>query len=389
MEATDSHQKNAAATSRGPREVGNAATQTSVPTMKAVRFHGKEDLRFESIPEPKCGAGQVKVKPAWCGICGSDLHEYMGGPSLCPTTPHPITGEQVPLTFGHEFSGVIEEIGEGVSDKFAVGDRVCIQPIIYDGECGACKDGYINCCYKNGFVGLSGWGGGLSEHIVVPEYAIYKLPDNVGLDVAALVEPLAVGWHAVNMSPFKPSDSVLILGGGPIGLAVVQALRARKCRQIIVSEVSTMRKAYAKEFGAHVVLDPTKDDIVARCRELADGQGVNITFDAAGVQPGLDQAIHALRAHGTHVNIAIWEKRCSIFPNDLVFREKKYLGVATYVKGDFQEVIDAISDGRLDMCKKMITKRIELDEVVEQGFKALVKDKDNQVKILVRASGQI
>lgn len=156
MEATDSHQKNAAATSHGPREVGNAATQTSAPTMKAVRFHGKEDLRFESIPEPKCGAGQVKVKPAWCGICGSDLHEYMGGPSLCPTTPHPITGEQVPLTFGHEFSGVIEEIGEGVSDKFAVGDRVCIQPIIYDGECGACKDGYINCCYKNGFVGLSG-----------------------------------------------------------------------------------------------------------------------------------------------------------------------------------------------------------------------------------------
>jgi threonine dehydrogenase-like Zn-dependent dehydrogenase len=204
-----------------------------------------------------------------------------------------------------------------------------------------------------------------------------------------LVEPLAVGWHAVNASPFKPTDSVLILGGGPIGLSVIQALRARGCKQIIVSEVSTMRKQYAKDFGAHVVLDPTKDDIVACCRELADGQGVNVTFDAAGVQPGLDQAILALRARGTHVNIAIWEKRCSIFPNDLVFREKRYLGVATYVKGDFEEVINAISDGRLDMCKKMITKRIGLDEVVEEGFKALVKDKDNQVKILVRGSGEI
>ncbi|KAK5135996.1 hypothetical protein LTR08_004250 [Meristemomyces frigidus] len=362
---------------------------TSDGTMKAVRFHGKEDLRFEDIAEPQCGKGQIKIKPAWCGICGSDLHEYIGGPQICPTTPHPITGESVPVTFGHEFSGVIEEIGEGVSEKFKVGDRVCVQPIIYDGTCGACKEGLINCCYSNGFMGLSGWGGGLSEHVVAPEYAVFKLPDNVPLDVAALVEPLAVAWHAVNASPFKPSDSVLVLGGGPIGLSVVQTLKARGCRQIIVSEVSTMRKQYAKDFGAHVVLDPTEDDIVARCRELADGQGVNVTFDAAGVQSGLDQAILALRAHGTLVNIAIWEKRCTFHPSELMFREKSYLGVATYVQGDFQQVIDAISDGRLDMCQKMITKRIELDEVVEEGFKALIKDKDNQVKILVKGSGEI
>ena len=107
------------------------------------------------------------------------------------------------------------------------------------------------------------------------------------------------------------------------------------------------------------------------------------------MQAGLDQAILALRARGTHVNIAIWEKRASFFPNDLVFREKYYMGVATYVKGDFQEVIEAIADGRLDMCSKMITKRIGLGEVVEEGFKALIKDKDNQVKILVSASGQV
>lgn len=113
-----------------------------------------------------------------------------------------------------------------------------------------------------------------------------------------------------------------------------------------------------------------------------------MTFDAAGVQPGLEQAIHALRARGTHVNIAIWEKPCSIFPSDIMFKERTYLGVATYVKADFQEVIDAISDGRLDMCSKMITKRITMDQVVEEGFKALIKDKDNQVKILVQGSGE-
>lgn len=152
--------------------------------MRAVRFHGKEDLRFENIPTPKCGKGQLKIKPAWCGICGTDLHEYLGGPNLCPTTPHPITGEKVPLTFGHEFTGKVEEVGEGVSDKYKVGDRVVVQPIIYDNECGACKEGHINCCAKNGFIGLSGWGGGLADHIVVPEYTVFKVPDNVPLDVA-------------------------------------------------------------------------------------------------------------------------------------------------------------------------------------------------------------
>lgn len=129
-----------------------------------------------------------------------------------------------------------------------------------------------------------------------------------------------------------------------------------------------------------------EDDIVAKCRELCDGQGVHIVFDAAGVQAGLDQAIHSVRALGTIVNIAIWEKPCQIFPNDLTFKERKYICVATYRLGDFQDVLEAISSGKINP-EKMITKRIDLSEVVEEGFNALVKDKDNQVKILVRAAG--
>lgn len=204
----------------------------------------------------------------------------------------------------------------------------------------------------------------------------------------ALVEPLAVGWHAVNLSNFKSTDTALVLGGGPIGLAVIQALRARGCPLIIVSEISGMRKQFAKDFGAHVVLDPTKDDVVARCKELCDNQGVHITFDAAGVQAGLNEGVKAIRARGTLVNIAIWEKTATIVPNDFCFKERHYVGVATYTREDFQEVIDALSDKRLDMSHKMITKRIEMDEVLENGFKTLINDKDNQVKILVKASGE-
>lgn len=133
------------------------------------------------------------------------------------------------------------------------------------------------------------------------------------------------------------------------------------------------------------MLDPAADDIPARCRELCEGQGVHVVYDCAGVQAGLDAAVHAVRARGTIVNIAIWEKRCSIFPSDFCFKERSYIGVATYQAGDFQDVLDAISEGRLKP-DDMITKRIELDQVEEEGFKTLIDDKDNQVKVLVRAN---
>lgn len=142
--------------------------------MKAVRFHGQRDVRVEEVEEPTCGKGQVKIKPAFCGICGTDVHEYLGGPNLIPKeTPHPITNETLPLTLGHEFSGTVEEVGEEVQNV-QVGDRICVQPAIYDGECPPCRRGLINCCDKNGFVGLSGWGGGMSEHIVLPESTVKK-----------------------------------------------------------------------------------------------------------------------------------------------------------------------------------------------------------------------
>lgn len=155
-----------------------------------------------------------------------------------------------------------------------------------------------------------------------------------------------MAWHAINLSPFKKGDSVLILGGGPIGLAVVQCLKARGAENIIVSEPAARRREFAKQFGAHHVLDPTKEDLVAKVRGLCDGRGANIAFDAAGVQVGVDQAILAIRARGTLVNIAVWEKPISLQPNNLTFRERNYIGTATFVQGDFEGVINAIASGK-------------------------------------------
>jgi threonine dehydrogenase-like Zn-dependent dehydrogenase len=192
-----------------------------------------------------------------------------------------------------------------------------------------------------------GCGGGLSDFIVVPSGSAIPLPAEVSMEVGALVEPLAVAWHAVKISPFRPGDSVLVVGGGPIGLAVIQTLRAKGAGKIIAAEVSPRRKEFATQFGADHVLDPTKTDIVESVKKLCDGQGVHVAFDAAGVQTGLNSAILALRARGTLVNIAVWEKTATVVPNDLAFKERKYMGIATYVAGDFEEVLDAICTGEL------------------------------------------
>lgn len=301
------------------------------PTMKAVRFHGQRDIRLDTIEAPQVAPGKVKIAPKFCGICGSDLHEYLGGANLIPKpeNPHPITMESCPLTLGHEFSGIVEEVGEGV-ESVKPGDRVCVQPIIYDGDCRSCVRGLVNCCDQNGFVGLSGWGGGLCETMVVPESCVKQLPDNVSLEEGALVEPLAVGWHAVDISPYKESDSVLILGAGPIGLAVVQVLIGRGCKNIIVTEVSSKRREFAKQFGAHHTIDPINEDVVARVEELTGGLGADVAFDAAGAQAALDTAFGALKARGTLVNIAVWEKRAGLAMNGLVFRERNYMGVYVF-----------------------------------------------------------
>jgi threonine dehydrogenase-like Zn-dependent dehydrogenase len=256
-----------------------------------------------------------------------------------------VTKETIPITFGHEFSGTVLEVGTDVA-SFKPGQRVSIQPTIYCQDCGACKRNLHNVCYNGGFVGLSGFGGGLSDAVVVPEDYVLPLPDNIPLDVAALVEPLAVGWHAVSQSPLKQGDNILILGGGPIGIAVIQALRARDCGQIIVSEISASRQKFAKHFGADTILDPRHDDIVKRVQELTGGEGADIVFDCAGVAVALEAACKAIKVKGTVVNVAIWEKAIPFQPNNLVFKEGNYTTCLGYVKQDFKDVIQAISSGR-------------------------------------------
>ncbi|KAJ5946414.1 alcohol dehydrogenase [Penicillium verhagenii] len=287
------------------------------PMMIAIRFHGRSDIRVDTVEEPRCGKSEVKMRLVYVGIYGSeDLHEYTAGPVLIPQAPHLITGSEIPVTMGHEFSGIVEEVGE---------DNI-------------------------GFIGLSGYGGGLAEHIVAPAKHYYPIPDNVSLEIAALVEPLAVAWHALNVSPFRAKDNVLVLQGA---------------REIVVVELMWNRKQLALDFGAIYVLDPWEVDVPMAMRNLTNGIGADVVFDTVGVEAALNGAILACRVFGTIVNIAV-----------------KYIGAALYDETSFQDVIRALGSGQLNPAK-MITSKIKLHEVVEKGFEALFERRDRHCKILV------
>lgn len=211
--------------------------------MKAARFYGPGDIRIDNVTEPATRPGTVKVEVEWCGICGTDLHEYLEGPIFAPAegAPHPLTGETVPITLGHEFAGVVRELGDGVND-LRVGDRVVVEPYLVCGRCDPCQRGMYNVCQSLGFVDLSGGGGGFSQFVVAERRWIHPLGE-LGTDVGALIEPLAVAYHAVRLSGARPGGTAIVFGAGPIGLVTTAVLRAVGTESIIVVEVE---RTYAR-----------------------------------------------------------------------------------------------------------------------------------------------
>jgi len=345
--------------------------------MQAAVWHNIKDVRVEQVQEPVVTSGQVKVKVEWAGICGSDLHAYLDGLS---TEPHSISGQKPPLTLGHEFSGTIVEVGEGVTSH-QVGERVAIEPLIYCGECYACKRGYYNQCSQVGFVGLNR-DGGFAEYVMVDENMVHVLPDQVSFEEGALVEPTAVSFYAVRESKLKAGDSVAIFGAGPIGLLTLLSAKAAGATQIIVIDLSEERLAKAKELGATTVLNGMRDDIVETIHQLTNG-GVRVAYECAGAQPTMTNAVASVKQGGQVMAIAVFAKPVAIEMGQLMFKAADITSTLAY-RHVFPEVIDMIATGRLDV-KQVITKKIELKDVVEEGFNQLIHDK-KQAKILVRPS---
>ncbi|GAA3663575.1 2,3-butanediol dehydrogenase [Microbacterium marinilacus] len=316
--------------------------------MKAAVFHAAQDLRIEDAPEPAPGPGEVKLRNAFAGICGSDLHVYYTpeAAGLDFEHPHPVTGSTLPQILGHEFSGTVVELGEGVTDV-KVGDRVAVWPIYYCGTCAACRRGMYNACRTIGFHGLSSHGGGMAEYTTVPAAKVHVLPENVDLRMGALVEPMAVAWHAVSRSGVSAGGTALVAGAGPIGIGVWLGLRARGVTDVLVSEPSAARRATIAALGARVV-DPVNDDLAAAVAELTDGDGVDVAFDAAGAGPAVTSSLASLAPGGRVVVVAIHERPMEFLPTQLVMGETEIAGALAYAPEDFDAVIAAMSEGAYD-----------------------------------------
>ncbi|MEK8069845.1 2,3-butanediol dehydrogenase [Rhodococcoides navarretei] len=347
--------------------------------MRAAVYYGPNKVEITDVPEPHPGEGQVKVKVGFNGICGTDLHEYYAGPIFIPTSPHPLTGQEMPLVLGHEFSGTVTELGKGVTG-IAVGDRVAIEPLYRCGHCGPCRAGNYNICAQIGFHGLMS-DGGMAEYTVVPTDMIHALPDNVSLELGALVEPMSVAYHAATLGDPKPEDTAMVFGAGPIGIGLWFALRGKGLDNVYVVEPSPTRRASIEALGAKT-LDPTALDIPAFIADLTDGKGADAIYDAAGVQPAVETALGCIGPRKPLVSVAIYEKPLTTPLQKLVMNESRIQGSLCYTSADYEAVIDLMSQGHYDTTGWV--DKIALDGVIDDGFEAL--HAGTKMKVLVDPS---
>ncbi len=347
--------------------------------MLAARWYGAHDLRLEDLPEPPLGPGEVRVRVKWCGICGSDLHEYQKGPVLIPTRPHPLTGRVAPMVLGHEFSAEVVEVGEGVREV-KVGERVVANACLVCHTCPWCQSGRYNLCERLGSIGLCA-DGGFAERVVVPAYTLYRLPDEVSWEAGALAEPTAVALHAVKRGRVAPGETVAVVGGGTIGLLVLQAARACGARRVYVVEPTARRRKVAEELGATAALDPTTQAPDKEIHAFTSGLRADVVFECVGSSRAVDTAIRVAGKGGRVVLVGIYTE-ASLAPwGRLQAQEKELLGSSAYTD-EFPLALSMLADGRV-RAEPLLGERIALRDLEGRGFKSLIESPGQNIKILV------
>lgn len=348
--------------------------------MRAAVYHGREDVRLESVAEPHAGPGDVKLRVRYNGICGSDLLEYYDGPVTTRTTPHPLTGITNPVILGHELCGEVVALGAGVDD-LAPGDLIAVEPLETCGHCIYCGSGQYNHCPLVAFHGYNRAGGGLAEYTVVKRGMAHRLLPGMTALQGALIEPLGVAWHTAGRCMVEAGQTVAIHGAGPIGVGVFLTLRRRGVETIII-EPSPARRAVLAALGARSLLDPTACDAISAIRDLTGGLGAHASVDAAGVPASFRAMLHGTRVDGTAVVVAIHHHPLVIPPFDLLMPEVKLTGVAMSVNA-FPSVIAEMARGSYPLDGWVET--IPFEGVVKNGIERLRRHEG--MKILVDVAG--
>ncbi|MDV7186034.1 alcohol dehydrogenase catalytic domain-containing protein [Lutibacter sp. TH_r2] len=337
--------------------------------MKATQYEGNKTFTVLDREIEAPAKGEVRIKVAFVGVCGTDVHIY-----------HGMMDKRVnmPETIGHEMSGIIDAVGEGVSD-YAIGDKVVVRPLD-DRLVQPSDKGFNHICEKLKFIGIDS-PGAMQEYWNVPAFTLHKLKENTDLKLAALIEPLSVATHDVRMSGLVAGETAVVLGGGPIGLLVAMVAKETGAN-VIVSEVNETRIAKAKELGLDAV-SPAKVDLVTYVREKTEGRLADVVFEVAGVQPTLDVMTEVAGIRGRIVMVAIHGEKKPVDLFKFFWKELKLIGARVYEKQDYEKSISLITANELPF-EEMITDVQPLTNI-QKVFESIDQNPDG-MKVLMDCS---
>ena len=308
--------------------------------MKALVLTDYNVLEYTDVPGPTVGPSDVLVAVKASGICGSDVHGLDGS-----------TGRRIPpVIMGHEAAGVVAEVGSGVSE-WELGDRVTFDSTIYCRECHFCRKGLLNLCDNRRVLGVSceeyRQDGAFADYVAVPQHLLYRLPEGVSFERAAMVEPFAVAQHSVNRASVSPDDSALVVGTGVIGLSIIQALRAAGCGLIIALDLDQDRLDLARRVGADHTYRPDPTDVVSAVRELTEDRGVDLAFEAVGLTPTLQMAVECTRKGGVVVLVGNISPTVELPLQAAVTRELTLYG-SCISRGEYPDCLDMMERAALN-----------------------------------------
>lgn len=340
--------------------------------MRALVFDGPGEMPLREHPDPSPAAGEVVIAVRASGICGSDVHGFLGA-----------TGRRrVGVVMGHEASGDVVEVGQDVTSVRA-GDRVILRSILTCGRCERCRRGQPNLCRERQGMGMH-FDGAYAERIVVPESLLLAMPDTLSYEDGALVEPLAVAMHAVNITPFALMDFVVVVGAGPIGLMTLLAARLRGAGSIVITDRSPHRLAVAGSLGADLTIDVTAQDPVELVLAATGGRGADAVLEAVGIGATAVQSLRVARAGGHVTWIGNSAPTAELPMQELVTRELTLRGSYGFHE-EFEQAADALAAGSIDV-RRIIERRAPLDEGSDL-FRELGAGELDAVKVVLLPNG--
>lgn len=336
--------------------------------MKAAMYCGNNKFDIKNIQDKSPAAGEVKVKIAYCGICGTDQHIFHGKMD---------SRVNIPQSIGHECSGTVVEVGEGV-DGFKEGDMVVVRPLDWCGECETCKAGYTHICSNLKFMGID-TEGAFAEYWTVKARTLHKCPENMRLDLAALVEPLAVACHDVRRSRLKAGEYAVILGGGPIGLLVAMVARESGAR-VLISEINEYRLKLAEEMGFDT-FNPLEGDLQGHVLDQTGQAGADVVFEVTASDPGAKVMSKLARPRGRIVLVGIFSAPQEVTLFDFFWKELELLGARVYEAEDYGTAITLAASGKLPL-QNIISNVYDLEQI-QQAFESFGNG-GNNMKVLVK-----